>query len=235
MPERRAPALPLFVGRAQELEAVHAVVERAAGGEASALLVSGDAGVGKSTLVQQALAEPWRSDVVVLSGGGLPLGSMSVPFLALRAALRGVPAHLPAPPSVDSGDAASGAPVLVDQWLDAVCALRPVVLVVDASRAGRSVAALVHGFATFDPRVRLGGVILNRIGSDRHEELCREALAGYPVLGAIRPASSRAASDGSLETSTLAATTGTSGSCSMNSAYTSGPKSNSWLPMETAS
>lgn len=62
----------------------------------------------------------------------------------------------------------------------------PVVLVVDASRAGRSVAALVHGFATFDPRVRLGGVILNRIGSDRHEELCREALAGYPVLGAIR-------------------------------------------------
>jgi cobyrinic acid a,c-diamide synthase len=64
----------------------------------------------------------------------------------------------------------------------------PVVLVVDASAQARSVAALVHGFATFDPRVRLGGVILNRVGSDRHESILREALdaAGVPVLGAIR-------------------------------------------------
>ncbi|MFE3447551.1 cobyrinate a,c-diamide synthase [Nonomuraea sp. NPDC059194] len=64
----------------------------------------------------------------------------------------------------------------------------PVVLVVDAARQSRSVAAVVHGFATFDPRVRVGGVILNRVGSDRHEELCRSALAaaGVPVLGAIR-------------------------------------------------
>ncbi|MFE0152123.1 cobyrinate a,c-diamide synthase [Nonomuraea sp. NPDC059007] len=64
----------------------------------------------------------------------------------------------------------------------------PVVLVVDAARQSRSVAAVVHGFATFDPRVRVGGVVLNRVGSDRHEELCRAALdaAGVPVLGAIR-------------------------------------------------
>lgn len=64
----------------------------------------------------------------------------------------------------------------------------PVVLVVDAAGQSRSVAALVHGFATFDPRVRVGGVVLNRVGSDRHEELCRAALAaaGVPVLGAIR-------------------------------------------------
>ncbi|MEV5412799.1 cobyrinate a,c-diamide synthase [Thermopolyspora sp. NPDC052614] len=61
----------------------------------------------------------------------------------------------------------------------------PVVLVVDVSRQSRSVAAVVHGFATFDPRVRLGGVILNRVGSPRHEELCRSALAAYPILGAI--------------------------------------------------
>ncbi|MFI0418997.1 cobyrinate a,c-diamide synthase [Spongiactinospora sp. 9N601] len=66
----------------------------------------------------------------------------------------------------------------------------PVVLVVDAARQSASVAALVHGFATFDPRIRLGGVVLNRIGSDRHEEVCREAMAaaGVPVLGAIRRA-----------------------------------------------
>ncbi|HJY71353.1 MAG TPA: AAA family ATPase, partial [Streptosporangiaceae bacterium] len=43
----------------------------------------------------------------------------------------------------------------------------PVVLVVDASAQGRSVAALVSGFASFDPAVRLAGVILNRVGSAR--------------------------------------------------------------------
>ena len=52
----------------------------------------------------------------------------------------------------------------------------PVVLVVDAPSQARSVAALVHGFATFDPRVRIGGVILNRVGTDRHEAILREAL-----------------------------------------------------------
>ncbi|MER7210174.1 cobyrinate a,c-diamide synthase [Streptosporangium sp. NPDC000239] len=63
----------------------------------------------------------------------------------------------------------------------------PVVLVVDAARQSRSVAALVHGFASYDTRIRLGGVILNRVGSARHEELCRAVLAesGVPVLGAI--------------------------------------------------
>jgi cobyrinic acid a,c-diamide synthase len=64
----------------------------------------------------------------------------------------------------------------------------PVVLVVDAASAGRSVAALVHGFVTYDPAVRIGGVILNRIGSDRHEEICRAAVeeTGLPVLGVLR-------------------------------------------------
>ncbi|WP_030452387.1 cobyrinate a,c-diamide synthase [Herbidospora cretacea] len=64
----------------------------------------------------------------------------------------------------------------------------PVVLVVDATGQGQSVAALVHGFAGFDTRVRIGGVILNRVGSDRHEEVCRAALdhSGVPVLGVVR-------------------------------------------------
>ncbi|MFJ5551518.1 cobyrinate a,c-diamide synthase [Streptomyces sp. NPDC093225] len=66
----------------------------------------------------------------------------------------------------------------------------PVVLVVDASSQSRSVAALVHGFASFDPQVRLGGVILNKVGSDRHEAMLREALeeAGATVLGVLRRA-----------------------------------------------
>src|SRR3954462_11222982 len=64
----------------------------------------------------------------------------------------------------------------------------PVLLVVDAGAQARSVAALVHGFATFDPGVRLGGVVLNRVGSDRHEAILRDALdaSGVPVLGAVR-------------------------------------------------
>ncbi|MFB4318490.1 cobyrinate a,c-diamide synthase [Actinomadura sp. 21ATH] len=63
----------------------------------------------------------------------------------------------------------------------------PVVLVVDAAAAGRSVAATVHGFRTYED-IRLGGVILNRIGSDGHERMCREAIEelGVPVLGALR-------------------------------------------------
>ncbi|TDC63192.1 cobyrinate a,c-diamide synthase [Streptomyces hainanensis] len=64
----------------------------------------------------------------------------------------------------------------------------PVVLVVDAAAQARSVAALAHGFAAFDPEVRLAGVVLNKVGSDRHEELLRAALdeAGTPVLGVLR-------------------------------------------------
>ncbi len=64
----------------------------------------------------------------------------------------------------------------------------PVVLVVDASSQSRSVAALVHGFVSWDPEVRVGGVILNKVATDRHEELLREALeqVGVPVLGVLR-------------------------------------------------
>jgi cobyrinic acid a,c-diamide synthase len=64
----------------------------------------------------------------------------------------------------------------------------PVVLVVGARGTSRSVAATVHGFAGWDPSVRLAGVVLNQVSSDRHEALLREALSpsGIPVLGALR-------------------------------------------------
>jgi len=64
----------------------------------------------------------------------------------------------------------------------------PVVLVVDARGQGRSLAALLHGFRSFDPTVRLAGVVLNRVGSQRHEQVCREACdeVGLPALGALR-------------------------------------------------
>jgi len=64
----------------------------------------------------------------------------------------------------------------------------PVVLVVDVAAMGQSVAALVHGFRAYDELLWLGGVILNRVVSDRHEQVLRESLddLGVPVLGAVR-------------------------------------------------
>jgi cobyrinic acid a,c-diamide synthase len=63
----------------------------------------------------------------------------------------------------------------------------PVILVIDARGQSHSIAALLHGFSTFDSSVRIAGVILNRVGSPRHEEVLRQACehAGVPVFGAI--------------------------------------------------
>jgi cobyrinic acid a,c-diamide synthase len=88
-----------------------------------------------------------------------------------------------APSGEGAGDPGFGSTAHVARLLAA-----PVVLVVDASAMGRSVAAVATGFARFDPRTTVAGVILNRVGSDRHEVLLRDALtdAGVPVFGAIR-------------------------------------------------
>ena len=60
----------------------------------------------------------------------------------------------------------------------------PVVLIVDAARMAQSIAPLVAGFAAHDPDVRVAAVILNRVGSPRHEAMLRAACP-LPVLGAI--------------------------------------------------
>ncbi|MFW0784712.1 cobyrinate a,c-diamide synthase [Gordonia sp. CPCC 206044] len=63
----------------------------------------------------------------------------------------------------------------------------PVVLVVDAAGHSQSLAAVLHGFIGYDPSVRIVGVILNRVGSDRHEAVLRQACVrvGLPVLGVL--------------------------------------------------
>jgi cobyrinic acid a,c-diamide synthase len=63
----------------------------------------------------------------------------------------------------------------------------PVVLVVDCRGQSRSLAALLHGFRSFDEQVRIAGVVLNKVGSPRHEEVLRAAAdeVGLPVLGAL--------------------------------------------------
>ncbi len=64
----------------------------------------------------------------------------------------------------------------------------PVVLILNCSSLSRSVAAIAHGFSTFDPRIQVAGVILNRVGSDRHLELLSQALEplNLPILGVLR-------------------------------------------------
>ncbi|GAA2155496.1 cobyrinic acid a,c-diamide synthase [Humibacillus xanthopallidus] len=63
----------------------------------------------------------------------------------------------------------------------------PVVLTVDIGSTTRTAAAVVHGLATFDPTVRVAGVVLNRAGSDRHGAEARSAFeaTGVPVLGVL--------------------------------------------------
>ena len=58
-------------------------------------------------------------------------------------------------------------------------------LTVDCRHQGQSVAALVHGFTRYRLGTRIAGVLLNRVSSDRHEAMLREAL-GERVLGVLR-------------------------------------------------
>lgn len=64
----------------------------------------------------------------------------------------------------------------------------PIALVLNCSSTSRSIAAIAHGYTTFDPRLTFAGVVLNRVGSDRHLELLQDALEplNLPILGVLR-------------------------------------------------
>jgi cobyrinic acid a,c-diamide synthase len=85
-------------------------------------------------------------------------------------------------------DGASGRGELASTAHVAKLLAAPVVLVVDGSAMARSAAAIVHGFMSFDPELTVAGMVFNRVGSDGHEQLLREAVEslGIPVLGALR-------------------------------------------------
>ncbi|SFS12395.1 cobyrinate a,c-diamide synthase [Yoonia litorea] len=61
----------------------------------------------------------------------------------------------------------------------------PVILVIDAGKMAGSVGAIAHGFRTYDPSITVAGVILNNVGSPRHETMLRRALTDIPVFGAL--------------------------------------------------
>jgi cobyrinic acid a,c-diamide synthase len=63
----------------------------------------------------------------------------------------------------------------------------PVLLVIDVSGQAQSAAAIVKGCTTYDARLKVAGVIINRVGSERHRKLVSEAIEamGVPVVGAL--------------------------------------------------
>ncbi len=77
----------------------------------------------------------------------------------------------------------SGSTAALARQLDA-----PILLVINAARMGRSAAAMVHGYLTFEPSTPIAGVILNNVARGRHESKMRQAIeqhCGVPVLGAL--------------------------------------------------
>ena len=75
------------------------------------------------------------------------------------------------------GRSEAGSTAQMAKWLNC-----PVILVVDASSMARSMAALVHGFQTFDPDLRLAGVIANRVASQSHTQFLSEAMEAIPDI-----------------------------------------------------
>ena len=73
-----------------------------------------------------------------------------------------------------------GSTAEIAKWLKA-----PVLLVIDASAMARTVAAVAHGFTTFDPDLNLAAVVCNRVGSRGHLDLLSEALSSPPIVGGL--------------------------------------------------
>jgi cobyrinic acid a,c-diamide synthase len=85
-------------------------------------------------------------------------------------------------------DGVAGAPGRTGSTADLATHLGlPVLLVLDVSGQSQTAAAVVRGLAGHDPGVRIAGVVLNRVGSERHRALVENAIdaVGIPVLGAV--------------------------------------------------
>ena len=158
-------AAPAVIGRADELDAVRAVVDAAAHGTASALLISGEAGVGKTSLVRTV-----TDTTGTIWATCLPLTSLAVPLLPLRSALR---------PFADAPDLGTTDAVLsFDAWLDRATADRPVVLVVDDVQWAdqSSLDVLMYVLAGRADR-RLGVLLTMRSGEESDGHGLRRWLA----------------------------------------------------------
>lgn len=118
--------------------------------------------------------DAWAMDPALL--GGLAALAARDADLVLCEGLMGLFDGVPAP----AGRSGSSADVAAATgW--------PVLLVLDVSGQSQSAAAVAKGCASYDPRVKVAGVIANRVGSERHRRLVCEAIEslGLPVLGAL--------------------------------------------------
>jgi DNA-binding CsgD family transcriptional regulator len=123
------PSSPVFVGRERELGTIAGILDRSVAEEAQTLVVSGDAGVGKTALVGRACSTGRGALTIV--GACLPLTSMSIPLMPIRTALRALDdADVDVAEVALDGDDRD-VTVRFDDWLDRRCRDRPVVLVVD--------------------------------------------------------------------------------------------------------
>ncbi|MET7685545.1 AAA family ATPase [Streptomyces sp. NPDC005423] len=87
---------PVFVGRADELDTLNDALARAAAGEPQALLLGGEAGVGKTRLVEEFATAACRQGAVVALGGCVEIGADGLPFAPFSTALRALRRQLPA-------------------------------------------------------------------------------------------------------------------------------------------
>jgi len=83
-------ANPVFVGRTMELATLTAAFDAAVSGQPNTVIVAGEAGVGKSRLVDELMAHTTAAGARVLAGGALELGAEGLPFAPFTAALRGL-------------------------------------------------------------------------------------------------------------------------------------------------
>jgi DNA-binding CsgD family transcriptional regulator len=178
-----------LAGRADELAEVSALIQAAAQGQAGALLISGEAGVGKTALARAACSQH-ESKVDVLWGSCLPLTSLAVPFLPLTTALRQWAADHDEPvpllqPAAETGS--SVGPLEFDSWLAGICRRRPVVLVMDDLHwADQSTLdVLMYVLAGLADR-RLAVLATIRSGEVTENHLLRRWLADMRRLPGVR-------------------------------------------------
>nr|WP_235192909.1 helix-turn-helix transcriptional regulator [Streptomyces viridochromogenes] len=86
---------PVFIGRTAELETLNDALARAAGGDPQALVIGGEAGVGKTRLVEEFAAGAGRAGAVVVLGGCVEIGADGLPFAPFSTALRALRRELP--------------------------------------------------------------------------------------------------------------------------------------------
>ncbi|MGZ8804254.1 MAG: AAA family ATPase, partial [Microbacterium sp.] len=125
----------VLVGREEETARLLAAMGQGIEASAATIVVHGEAGIGKTTLVARSIDALQASDpqTIVLRGVCLPLVSLSVPFIGIRSALRGSPRttsdRLPPLPDLDTSP--TRVAVLLDRWIDEVARTHRVVITID--------------------------------------------------------------------------------------------------------